>query len=105
MAALLTGAGFAAILIYTATIFATFVALGTILHRILPGKTTPLLIDLPPMRLPRIDNIVRKTAYRAYYFMKEATSWFFAGALGVGILQITGLLAVWQDLLAPLTTG
>lgn len=105
VAALLTGAGFTAILIYTATIFATFVALGTILHRILPGKTTPLLIDLPPMRLPRIDNIVRKTAYRAYYFMKEATSWFFAGALGVGILQITGLLAVWQDLLAPLTTG
>jgi ferrous iron transport protein B len=104
VAALLTGAGFGAILIYSVTIFATFVILGTVLHRILPGETTPLLIDLPPMRLPRLDNIVRKTAYRAYYFMKEATSWFFAGALGVGILQITGLLAVWEDLLAPITT-
>jgi ferrous iron transport protein B len=105
VAALLAGAGFGAILIYSATIFSTFVALGTLLHRFLPGETTPLLIDLPPMRLPRLDNIVRKTAYRAYYFMKEATSWFFAGALGVGILQITGLLIVWQDLLAPITTG
>jgi ferrous iron transport protein B len=105
VAALLAGAGFGAILIYSATIFSTFVALGTVLHRILPGTTTPLLIDLPPMRLPRLDNVIRKTAYRAYYFMKEATSWFFAGALGVGILQITGLLAVWQDLLAPITTG
>jgi ferrous iron transport protein B len=105
VAALLAGAGFRAVLIYTVTIFATFVALGTVLHRILPGKTTPLLIDLPPMRVPRLDNIVRKTAYRAYYFMKEATWWFFAGALGVGILQITGLLTVWQDLLAPITTG
>jgi ferrous iron transport protein B len=105
VAALLAGAGFRAVLIYTVTIFATFVALGTLLHRILPGKTTPLLIDLPPMRVPRLDNIVRKTAYRAYYFMKEATSWFFAGALGVGILQITGLLTVWEDLLAPITTG
>jgi ferrous iron transport protein B len=57
------------------------------------------------MRVPRLDNIVRKTAYRAYYFMKEATPWFFAGALGVGILQITGLLTVWEDLLAPITTG
>lgn len=105
VAALLTGAGFGAVLIYTVTIFSMFVLIGTILHRTLPGKTTPLLIDLPPMRLPRLDNIVRKTAYRAYFFMREATPWFFAGALGVGILQVTGLLIVWQDILAPLTTG
>ncbi len=105
VAALLAGAGFAAVVIYSATIFATFVALGTILHRLLPGKTTPLLIELPPMRMPRLDNVIRKTAYRAYYFMKEASSWFFAGALGVGVMQITGLLEVWQDLLAPVTTG
>lgn len=105
VAALLTGAGFQATLIYTATIFAMFVAIGTILHRVLPGQTTPLLIDLPPMRLPRFDNVIRKTAFRAYFFMKEATPWFFVGALGVGIMQITGLLNVWQNILAPFTTG
>jgi ferrous iron transport protein B len=37
--------------------------------------------------------------------MKEAVPWFFAGALGVGILQVTGLLTVWQELLNPLTTS
>ena len=37
--------------------------------------------------------------------MKEATPWFFAGALAIGILQVTGLLTVWQQLLEPLTTG
>jgi ferrous iron transport protein B len=105
VAALLAGAGFKAVLVYCATIFSVFVLIGTALHRVLPGDTTPLLLDLPPMRLPRLDNIVRKTAYRAYYFMKEATPWFFAGALGVGLLQITGLLVVWQNSLAPLTTG
>ena len=105
VAALLSGAGFAAMTIYSITIFATFVALGTVLERVLGGETTPLLIDLPPMRLPRLDNVIRKTAYRSYYFMKEASSWFFLGALGVGVMQITGLLDVWQDLLAPVTTG
>jgi ferrous iron transport protein B len=103
--ALLTGAGLRATAIYSVTIFAVLVAIGTVLHRIIPGKTTPLLIDLPPMRMPRPDNIVRKTFYRSYFFMKEATPWFFAGALGVGILQVTGLLTVWENLLAPLTTG
>lgn len=104
VAALLAGAGFTVMLIYSITIFTIFVAVGTILHRLLPGSATPLLIDLPPMRLPRLDNVVRKTAFRSYYFMKEATPWFFAGALGVGLLQVTGLLTVWQDLLEPLTT-
>lgn len=104
VAALLAGAGFGAVLTYSLTIFLVFVLIGTMLHRVLPGTTTPLLIDLPPMRLPRVDNIIRKTAYRAYYFMKEATPWFFIGALGVGLLQITGLLVVWQNSLAPLTT-
>ena len=103
--ALLTGAGLRATAIYSVTIFAVLVAIGTVLHRIIPGKTTPLLIDLPPMRVPRPDNIVRKTFYRSYFFMKEATPWFFAGALGVGILQVTGLLTIWENLLAPLTTG
>ena len=105
VAALLAGAGFRAMLIYSVTIFSVFVLLGTVLHRTLSGETTPFLIDLPPMRIPRLDNLVRKTTYRAYFFMKEATPWFFAGALGVGTLQLTGLLALWQDLLAPITTG
>jgi ferrous iron transport protein B len=105
VAALLAGAGFRAMLIYTATIFSVFVAVGTILHRILPGESSPLLLDLPAMRFPRLDNIMRKTGFRAYAFMKEATPWFFVGALAVSILQITGVLGVWQDLLSPLTVG
>jgi ferrous iron transport protein B len=105
VAALLTGAGFGATLIYSATIFVVFVMIGTVLHRLLPGPGTPFLVDLPPMRLPRFDNVLRKTAFRAYYFMKEATPWFFAGALAVGVLQVTGILTLWQNALAPLTTG
>jgi ferrous iron transport protein B len=35
--------------------------------------------------------------------MKEAGFWFFVGAFGVGILELTGLLKVWQDFLNPLT--
>jgi ferrous iron transport protein B len=105
VAALLAGAGFQAMIIYSITIFAVLVAIGTILHRLLPGESSPLLLDLPPMRLPRFDNLVRKTTFRSYAFMKEATPWFFAGALGVGIMQVTGLLVVFQNLLAPLTVG
>jgi ferrous iron transport protein B len=103
IAALLAGAGFRAMLIFIVTIASVFVLLGSILHRILPGRSSSLLLDLPPMRMPRLDNIARKTMYRVYFFMKEATPWFLAGALAVGLLEVTGLLSVWQKVLAPLT--
>lgn len=105
IAALLAGAGFGAMLIYAIVILLVLIAIGTILNRVLKGESAPLLIDLPPMRMPRPRNVFRKTSVRTYQFMKEATPWFFVGALVVGILQITGLLEVWQRLLVPLTTG
>jgi ferrous iron transport protein B len=51
VAALLAGAGFGAMLIYSITILIVLVAIGTILHRTLPGESSSLLIDLPPMRM------------------------------------------------------
>lgn len=105
IATLLAGAGIEATLIYGATILVVFLAIGTILDRLLPGESSPLLLDLPPMRLPRLRNVLRKTGVRTYYFMKEAAPWFFVGALAVSILLVTGLLESWQRLLAPVTTG
>ena len=104
IAALLAGAGFGAMLIYTVTILTVLIAIGTILNKFLKGESAPLLLDLPPMRLPRIQNVLRKTIFRSYHFMKEATVWFFVGALAVGIAQITGVLVFLQKLLVPLTT-
>jgi ferrous iron transport protein B len=103
VAALLAGAGIQATILYSVIIFSCLAIAGTILSRVIVGETTPLLIDLPPMRIPRLDNVVRKTGIRAYYFMKEASPWFFLGALAVGLMQITGMLAVLSTILEPLT--
>ncbi|MFA3781539.1 FeoB small GTPase domain-containing protein [Melioribacteraceae bacterium 4301-Me] len=102
---LLSGAGIEPLLIYISVIFGVLIILSTILNKMLPGESSPLLIDLPVMQLPRLKNILKKTYYRSVGFMKEAGFWFFVGALGVGIMQITGLLTVWQNILAPITTS
>jgi ferrous iron transport protein B len=104
IAALLAGAGFAAMLDYAIVILLVYIAIGTLLNKLLKGESAPLLIDLPPMRMPRLRNILRKTSVRTYQFMKEATPWFFVGAFVVGVMQVTGLLEVWQRALVPLTT-
>ena len=105
IAALLAGAGFVPMLIYASVILIVLIAIGSILNRLLKGESAPLLIDLPPMRMPRPRNVFRKTSVRTYQFMKEATPWFLVGALAVGVMQISGLLEMWQRALLPLTTG
>lgn len=105
IAALLATAGGTATLIYTGVIFGFLVLIGTVLNRSIPGETSPLLLDLPPMRLPQVGNVLQKTWFKTWFFMKEASPWFFAGALVVSILQVTGALVHVQNALEPLVTG
>jgi ferrous iron transport protein B len=105
IAALLAGAGVKAMIIYGAVIVTVLLVLGKLLNVVLKGESSPLLLDLPPMRLPRIDNVLRKTWFRTYHFMKEASGWFFIGALSVGIAQLTGFLGMLERLLEPVVTN
>jgi ferrous iron transport protein B len=104
IAALLSGAGLGPIVLYLTVIVTVLITLSTFLNKMLPGESSPLLIDLPMVRFPRMDNVMKKTFFRSLGFMKEASLWFFVGALAVGLMQVTGLLNIWQDILAPFTT-
>jgi ferrous iron transport protein B len=101
---LLSGAGLKPLLIFVTVITIVLITLSTLMHKLLPGESSPLLLDLPMMRIPRLDNILKKTFFRSYGFMKEAGVWFFIGALIIGIFEIFGILEIWQNILAPLTT-
>jgi ferrous iron transport protein B len=104
IASLLAGAGFGPILLYATVMISVFVTVGTVLHRMLPGMSAPLLLDLPPIRWPRAGNIFRKTGLRTWQFMKEASGWFFVGTLTVGVANLTGALDAAINALTPLTT-
>jgi ferrous iron transport protein B len=97
--------GLKAWIIYLICIFSILVITGTVLNKILPGKSTHLLIDLPPMRLPVIKNIFNKTFSKTMHFLEEATPLFFLGAFLVTIMKISGLLEILQKGLAPLTVN
>jgi len=105
IAVLLSTAGFKALVIYSTVILSVMIASSAILNKLVPGESPPLLLDLPPMRWPRISNVSKKTFYRTFGFMKEAAPWFFVGAAGIGILQLTNLLQFWHSALSPLTVN
>lgn len=101
---LLSAAGPKAILIYVLTILTILILTSTILDKIVPGHSSPLILDLPLMSFPDLKNTIRKTYYRTLSFMKEATPLFFLGTAIIGFLNITGLINIWINVLEPLTT-
>lgn len=104
--ALLVAAGGGLIAIaYGVIMVLIFGLIGLALDRVLPGKSTDLLIDLPPLRLPRPRNVLTKTYRKTWMFLKEVSLYFVAGALLLSVLDVTGALEALQGLLAPLTVG
>ncbi|MCL5045618.1 MAG: ferrous iron transport protein B [Actinobacteria bacterium] len=91
--------------IYVLIMLIMFVLVGTVLSRLLPGTSSDLLIDLPPLRLPRLDNVLKKTATKSMMFLTEAGPLFIYGALAISVMQILGLLDLIQTWVAPITVG
>ncbi|MDA8233239.1 MAG: ferrous iron transport protein B [Clostridia bacterium] len=105
IASLLVGVGGSYALLYAVAILTLLAFAGTVLNRLMAGQSTPLLIDLPPLRLPMLENVVKKTTTKSIGFLKEAAPLFALGSLIISTLQVTGLLVALQNLLSPLTVG
>lgn len=84
IAGMLSALGAKFLLVYVLVIFTVLAVTGTLLNSILPGKSSDLLIDLPPLRIPRADNVLKKTAVKSYAFLLEAAPLFIMGALIIG---------------------
>ncbi|MDZ4168429.1 MAG: ferrous iron transport protein B [Coriobacteriia bacterium] len=91
--------------LYVFFLVVVFGVVGAVLNRFVPGQSTDLLIDLPSLRIPRLDNVVRKSGTKVWHFMKEVTLFFAAGALIISVLEVTGVLGWIITVAAPLTVG
>lgn len=97
------GPGFVAL--YAMVILAVLAIVGKVMNALLDGKSSDLIIDLPPLRLPRFKNVVTKAFIKTYQFIKEAFPLFALGAFIVSVLQVGGILTYLQKALSPLTVS
>ena len=73
-------------------------AVGWSLNRMLPGKTSGLVMEMFTFRRPRASTILKRTWFRFKTFMLLALPMIVIGSLALGALYETGYL---QMLLAP----
>ncbi len=87
------------------TIFSIMIMAGVILSRIMPSETSQFIMEVPPIRIPSIRNVLKQTYRRSMHFVKEATPLFFVGAISLFTLDKVGFLLFLEHAMSPLIKG
>ena len=102
---ILGGISSAALLTLFGVVVAQMFFVGFLAARVLPGERSDFILELPPMRLPQLRNLLTKTALRIRWYLWEAVPLFLVGTALLFILDRTGALAIVVGLGRPIVTG
>lgn len=92
-------------MVYLITLLTVMLTVSFLLNKFLPGKSPGLILDLPPMRIPNVKNVLSKALQKAWLFLLEATPLFAIGTLILGVLSVTGGLDKVHEFLTPLVVN
>jgi ferrous iron transport protein B len=81
------------------------ISVGWLAARVLPGERGDFVVELPPMRLPALGNVLSKTVTRVEWYLKEALPLFLLGTFVLFVLDRFRLLEVVTRAGKPLVTG
>ena len=99
----LMSGSFAALSVWAGTVTAVFLLVGTLVARLLPGKRPSFYIEVPPLRLPVLANVLQKTLARVTWYLKEILPIFIGVSVVIWLGQMVGLFQLLLGLLhAPL---
>jgi ferrous iron transport protein B len=103
--AMLAPLGAPATMIWAGVTLLTILLAGWAASRVVPGEPGDFVLEIPPMRVPRLSNIAIKVAARTEWYLKEAVPLFIVGTLLLYVLDATGALKFVQRALGPLIIG
>jgi ferrous iron transport protein B len=91
--------------IWAGVVAGTLFGVGWAASRLLPGRGSDFLLEVPPVRVPSLANILVKTAARTEWYLKEAVPLFVLGTLVLFVCDATGLLSRLEVAARPLVVG
>jgi ferrous iron transport protein B len=90
------------LLIWAALISSILVTVGYLAARVLPGDGSDFILEIPPLRIPELSNVMIKTLARIEWYLKEAVPLFILGTLTLFTMDQTKLLTFLERLASPL---
>ena len=92
-----------ATVVVVAVLASQLLAVGWLADRALPGPRADLVLELPPLRAPRLANALVKSGHRVVWFLREAIPYFLLGTLLLYLLDRAGLIELLRRGLSPVS--
>ncbi|MGB8932211.1 MAG: ferrous iron transport protein B [Anaeromyxobacteraceae bacterium] len=90
---------------FSMTILLVLFLVGWLAAKVLPGRGSDFMLELPPLRVPQAGNIAVKTVARIEWYLKEAMPLFVLGTLLLWGLDRLGWLRALERAARPVVTG
>jgi len=82
------------LIIWAGVIVLEFAFIGYLAARLLPGEAPTFILEMPPLRIPRLSNIAVKTYSRMHWYFLEVLPLFVLASVLIWIGKLTGLFAL-----------
>lgn len=102
---MLGSVSFSAVLTWALAMVGVLLLAGFLAAKLIPGRRIPLVTELPPMRLPILGNVLKKTGGRLKWYLIEVIPLFLLGTFIMYSLDKTGVLPAIIEAGEPLVTG
>jgi ferrous iron transport protein B len=90
---------------FFASIASVLFLIGWLAAKVIPGRGSDFVLELPPIRLPQAGNVAVKTLARIEWYLREALPLFLLGTFLLWGLDRVGGLAVLERAAAPVVVG
>jgi ferrous iron transport protein B len=98
---MLAGLSPLAVVLWLGVVLGVIVLVGALAARVLPGRGSDFVLELPPLRMPRLGNILVKTLARLEWYLKEAVPLFVLGTLVLFVVDRLGWLTWLENVTRP----
>jgi ferrous iron transport protein B len=102
---ILGGVSFAALLTLFGVVLAQMFLVGWLAGRLLKGDRSTFIMELPPIRLPKLRNLLTKTRMRVWWYLGEAVPLFLVGTVLLFALDRIQALDAIAAAGRPVVTG
>jgi ferrous iron transport protein B len=78
-----------------------FMLVGLLAARLMPGEKPTFYMELPPLRLPTLTNVLIKTYTRLEWYFREVLPMFLIASVIIWLGKLTGAFDVIVGLILP----
>lgn len=94
-----------ALLVWLLFMVVIFMFIGYLTSKVVPGEKSQFYMELPPMRLPKLKNVLKKTYTRMYWYLKEVLPLFVLASVLIWLGNLTGVFSWLIEVMKPVVAA